>query len=176
MDSINEQLTAISKELKSLAKIVRKVRAHQEDPTGEKAKERSSRSGFNRLQKVSPQLGKFLGLGEGEGVSRGEVTKRINAYVKENKLKHPENARVFLLDDKLKTILDVPAGIDLQFTNLQTYLKPHYLGPLDAPVVAEEEAVAAPVAAEPVVAAAPSPAAPKKVVKKVVKKPAATTA
>lgn len=169
MDSINDQLTAISKELKSLAKIVRKVRAHQEDPTGEKAKERAAKSGFNRLQKVSPQLGAFLGLGEGDGVSRGEVTKRINAYVKENKLKHAENARVFLLDDKLKTILDVPAGIDLQFTNLQTYLKPHYLGPLDAP----EEAEPAPAAVEP---APPPPVATKKVVKKVVKKPAAATA
>lgn len=176
MDSINEQLTALAKELKSLAKIVRKVRAHQEDPTGEKAKERSSRSGFNRLQKVSPQLGKFLGLGEGEGVSRGEVTKRINAYVKENKLKHPENARVFLLDDKLKSILDVPAGIDLQFTNLQTYLKPHYLGALDAaPEEAEEPAAPAPAPA-PVVETPPPAAAPKKVVRKVVKKPAATAA
>ena len=105
---------------------------------------------------MSPQLGKFLGLGAEEGVSRGEVTKRINAYVKENSLKHPENARVFLLDAKLKTILDVPVGIDLQFTNLQTYLKPHYLGALDEP------APAAPVAAT------------KKVVKKVVKKPSVT--
>ena len=168
MDSISEQITALSKELKSLAKIVRKVRAHQEDPTGEKAKERASRSGFNRLQKVSPQLGAFLGLGEGDGVSRGEVTKRINAYVKEKNLKHPDNNRVFLLDEKLKTILDVPAGIDLQFTNLQTYLKPHYLGALDAPeAAAPAEEAPAPAAAP---AAAPTP---KKVVKKVVKKVAA---
>ena len=164
MDSITEQLTALSKEIKSLAKIVRKVRAHQEDPTGEKTKERASRSGFNRLQKVSPKLATFLGLGDGEGVSRGEVTKRINAYVKENNLKHAENNRVFVLDDKLKSILDVPAGIDLQFTNLQTYLKPHYLGALDAPDTP------APAAASP---AAPAAPAAKKVVKKVVKKVAA---
>ena len=166
IDSIAEQITALSKDLKSLAKIVRKVRAHQEDPTGEKAKERTARSGFNRLQKVSPQLGGFLGLAAGEGISRGEVTKRINAYVKDNNLKHPDNSRVFLLDDKLKAILDVPAGIDLQFTNLQTYLKPHYLGPLDASVEGESAPVPAPV---PAPAATPT----KKVVKKVVKKSAA---
>lgn len=157
IESLASDIASLSKELKSLAKVVRKIRAHQEDPTGEKAAERSAKSGFNKKQRVSDALGKFLGLGEGEGVSRGEVTKRINAYVKENNLKKPENARIFVLDEKLKALLDVPEGIDLQFTNLQTYLKPHYLGALDA---------------EPAPAAVAAPT-PKKVVKKVVKKPAA---
>jgi chromatin remodeling complex protein RSC6 len=154
IESVANDLSMLTKEVKSMHKLLRKVRQFQEDPTGEKAKERSARSGFNRLQRVSPQLGSFLGLSQGEGVSRGEVTKRINAYVKENNLNHPDNKRIFLLDAKLKTILSVPDGVDLQFTNLQTYLKPHYLGPLD------EEAAA--VAAEP-------PKTP--VVKKIVKKP-----
>ena len=164
IDSLATELAALTKELKSIAKVVRKIRAHQEDPTGEKAAERSAKSGFNRKQRVSPQLGAFLGLAEGEGVSRGEVTKRINAYVKENNLKKPENKRIFVLDEKLKGLLDVPAGIDLQFTNLQTYLKPHYMGPIDE---------AEPAAEAPAPAASPAPTPTKKVVKKVVKKPAA---
>lgn len=165
IDSLALQLDALTKEMKSMSKLLRKVRQHQEDPTGEKAKERAANSGFNRPQRVSEALSKFLGLGASEGISRGEVTKRINAYVSANNLKDPENKRVILLDEKLKSILDVPADKALGFTNLQTYLKPHYLGPMDAPAVEvkQEPAAAAPAAAT----------APKKVVKKVVKKAAA---
>jgi chromatin remodeling complex protein RSC6 len=166
IDSLALQLDALTKEMKSMSKLLRKVRQHQEDPTGEKAKERAANSGFNRPQRVSEALSKFLGLGAGEGISRGEVTKRINAYVSANNLKNPENKRVILLDEKLKSILDVPADKSLGFTNLQTYLKPHYLGPLDEPAPAAAPDVE--VKQEP---AAPTPT--KKVVKKVVKKPAA---
>ena len=120
--------------MKSLAKLVRKVRATQEDPTGEKAKERAARSGFNKLQKVSPELAAFLGLAQGEGISRGQVTSRISKYVKENNLKDPNNGRVIILDDKLKSILkDVPEGVDIKITNLQTYIKSHYLGLMGEP-------------------------------------------
>ena len=136
-DVIASELTALRSEVKSLAKLVRKIRATQEDPTGEKAKERAARSGFNKLQKVSPALAEFLGLADGEGISRGQVTSRISKYVKENNLKDPNNGRIIILDDKLKSILkDVPDGVDIKITNLQTYIKCHYLGVMgeDPPV------------------------------------------
>lgn len=160
MDSLSSELSALRNEVKSMHKLLRKVRQHQEDPDGEKAKERAAKSGFNKLQRVSPELASFLGLADGEGISRGQVTSRISKYVKENNLKSPDNGRVILLDDKLKSILkDVPDGVEIKITNLQTYIKPHYLGPLDAPV------------AEP---PTPAPTPTKKVVKRpVVKKPVA---
>jgi chromatin remodeling complex protein RSC6 len=160
-DVIVSELTALRSEVKSLAKLVRKIRATQEDPTGEKAKERAARSGFNKLQRVSPELAAFLGLAEGEGISRGQVTSRISKYVKENNLKDPNNGRVIILDDKLKSILkDVPEGVDIKITNLQTYIKSHYIGLADEDTPAEPEP------------ATPPPA--KKVVKRpVVKKAAA---
>lgn len=161
MDSLSSELSALRNEVKSMHKLLRKVRQHQEDPDGEKAKERAAKSGFNKLQRVSPELASFLGLADGEGISRGQVTSRISKYVKENNLKSPDNGRVILLDDKLKSILkDVPEGVEIKITNLQTYIKPHYLGPLDAPVVAEPPT--------------PAPTPTKKVVKRpVVKKPVA---
>lgn len=161
-DVIVSELAALRSEVKSLAKLVRKIRATQEDPSGEKAKERAARSGFNKLQKVSPELAAFLGLAEGEGISRGQVTSRISKYVKDNNLKDPNNGRVIILDDKLKSILKgVPEGVDIKITNLQTYIKSHYLGLVDEDTPAE-----------PGPAATPPPA--KKVVKRpVVKKAAA---
>ena len=157
METITSEIAAIRSELKSLAKIVRKIRAHQEDPTGELAKERAANSGFNRPQKISEDLRAFLGLAEGELISRSQVTKRLSEYVKANNLKNPDNGRIIIMDATLKKLLNPPADVELQFKNLQTYLAPHYIK--DAPTAEKsEESAKPPVAAKP------------KVVKKVVKK------
>lgn len=157
METITSEIAAIRSELKSLAKIVRKIRAHQEDPTGELAKERAANSGFNRPQKISEDLRAFLGLAEGELISRSQVTKRLSEYVKANNLKNPDNGRIIIMDATLKKLLNPPADVELQFKNLQTYLAPHYIK--DAPAAGKSEE-----SAKPAVAAKP------KVVKKVVKK------
>ncbi len=120
-------LEALAKEVKSLAKLVRKVRAHQEDPDGEKTKARSANNGFNRKQDVSPKLREFLDLPERELISRSEVTKRINAYVKEQGLKHPDNGRVIIMDEKLTKLLEPPADTQVTFLNIQKFLSPHYI-------------------------------------------------
>lgn len=161
MDTIITEIAAIRSEIKSLAKIIRKVRAHQEDPTGELAKARSANSGFNRPQKISEGLRSFLDLSEGELISRSQVTKRLSEYVKSHNLKDPTNGRIIVMDDTLRTLLNPPADIELQFKNLQTYLAPHYIK--DPPT--KDTIKAEPVKATPVVKP--------KVIKKVVKKAAA---
>ena len=127
MDSLMTEITALRSEMKALAKIVRKVRAHQEDPTGEKAKARSANNGFNRPQGVTEDLRKFLELAEGEKISRSEVTKRINQYIKAHELTHPENKRVLILDETLKNLLKPEDGVQITFLNIQKYLSPHYI-------------------------------------------------
>ena len=160
MDSLMSEITSLRTELKSLTKIVRKVRSHQEDPTGEKAAARSKSNGFNRDVEVDSDLRNFLGLGDGEMISRSQVTKRINAYVKDNNLKHPENGRVIILDDKLRALLAPPEDIQVTFLNLQKYLSPHYVKAVASTPAPTAEAPAEAVAE-----------APKTVVKKVVKRP-----
>ena len=81
LDSITTELAAIRSELKSLTKLVRKIKSKQEDPDGEKAKKRAENNGFNRKQKVTDKLRNFLGLGPNALVSRSEVTKAINKYI-----------------------------------------------------------------------------------------------
>jgi upstream activation factor subunit UAF30 len=121
------ELSEIRSELKSLLKLVRKMRTKQEDPTGEKAKARASNNGFNRPIEVSPDLKTFLNLAEGEVVSRSEVTRRINKYITENNLKHPDNGRVIILDDKLQALLRPAEGTQVTFLNVQKYISPHYI-------------------------------------------------
>ena len=121
------ELSEIRSELKSLLKLVRKMRTKQEDPTGEKAKARASNNGFNRPIEVTEELKTFLNLTEGEVVSRSEVTRRINRYITENNLKHPDNGRVIILDDKLQSLLKPGDGIQVTFLNVQKYISPHYV-------------------------------------------------
>lgn len=143
MDSLMSEFSALHSEIKSLTKLVRKVRAHQEDPTGEKAAARSKSNGFNREVEIDADLRKFLNLADGELISRSQVTKSINAYVKENNLKHPDNGRVIVMDDKLRALLAPPEDVQVTFLNLQKYLSPHYVK-VATPVVESEKTPAPP--------------------------------
>ena len=127
LESITTELAAIRSELKSLTKLVRKVKAKQDDPNGEKAKKRAENNGFNRKQEITPKLREFLALPEGDLISRSEVTKFVNKYITEKGLKHPENGRQIILDDKLRELLAPPADVVVTYLNLQKYLSPHYV-------------------------------------------------
>lgn len=127
LETIQTEIAALRAEVKSLVKLVRKVKNFQEDPDGEKAKKRAENNGFNRKQEITPKLREFLGLPEGELISRSEVTKFINKYITEKGLKHPDNGRQLILDDKLKELLQPPADVTVTYLNLQKYLSPHYV-------------------------------------------------
>src|SRR5210317_1413016 len=125
-DACLYEITALRNELKSLTKIVRKIKSKLDDPNGEKSAKRAKNNGFNREQKISEELRTFLGLPEGQLVSRSTVTKSINEYVKANGLKHPDNGRILVLDQKLRDLLKPPADVQVTFLNLQKFLSPHY--------------------------------------------------
>mgnify|MGYP001364713824 FL=1 len=126
IETVLEEITALRSDIKSLSKIVRKIKTKQDDPDGEKAAARALNNGFNRKQAISEELRSFLNLPEGELVSRSTVTRSINKYVTENSLKHPDNGRLLMLDDKLKSLLKPPDDVQITFLNLQKYLSPHY--------------------------------------------------
>ena len=127
LETIETEIAALRADVKSLTKIVRKVKNTQEDPDGEKAKARAANNGFNRKQEITPKLREFIGLPEDELISRSEVTKFINKYITEKGLKHPDNGRQLILDDKLKELLQPPADVIVTYLNLQKYLSPHYV-------------------------------------------------
>jgi chromatin remodeling complex protein RSC6 len=75
---------------------------------------------------LSADLKEFLGLGPDDMLSRSAVTRRINEYVKTNGLKHPDNGRILILDEKLTKLLKPPEGTQVTYLNVQKYLSPHY--------------------------------------------------
>lgn len=127
LETIQTELAALRTEVKNLAKLIRKIKNAQDDPDGEKAKARAANNGFNRKQDVTPKLREFLGLPAGELISRSEVTKFINKYIIDNGLKHPDNGRQIILDNKLRDLLAPPEGVQVTYLNLQKYLSPHYI-------------------------------------------------
>jgi upstream activation factor subunit UAF30 len=127
LETISTEITALRSDVKNLTKLVRKIKNTQDDPDGEKAKARAANNGFNRKQEVTPALRAFLGLPEGELVSRSEVTKFVNTYITNNGLKHPENGRQIVLDDKLRALLSPEPSVVITYLNLQKYLSPHYV-------------------------------------------------
>ena len=151
---IQTELATLRADVKSIKKLLRKIKEHQEDPTGERAKLRVANNGFNRPLDVSKHLSTFLGLAKDEQISRSQVTKRLNGYINEHGLKHKDNGRNINMDDKLQDLLKPPADVTVTFLNLQKYLSPHY--------IKKEKVVAAPIVETPVKK--------KRVVKKVLNK------
>jgi upstream activation factor subunit UAF30 len=117
-------LDSLMKEMKAMRKEIRKIRQHIEDPTGEKQEARTKNNGFNKPQKVTDALRSFLSLGPDELISRSQVSNHMNKYFEANELKAGQKIS---LDDKLKTLLEVPEGVQLTFLNLQHYLSKHYI-------------------------------------------------
>ena len=122
---MEEVINEICTELKAMHKLIRKIKARQDDPDGEKTKARVANNGFNRKQDISDELRAFMGLGAGEQASRSEVTKFVTKYINEKGLKHPENGRQLVLDDTLRTLLKPPADVQITYLNLQKYISPH---------------------------------------------------
>lgn len=145
LESIQASLQALEKVVKALQRSTHKVLQRLDDPTGEKAKLRSENNSFKKPQQVSDQLRAFLKLGDEELVSRSDVTKRIFAYARENKL---NNGKVINLDATLKSLLKpVDDGQDVTVTNLQKYINHHYQS--SKTVVPPTAAAAAPKASKP---------------------------
>ena len=126
-ESLTGDVNSLRSDIKSLSKLVRKLIQKHEDPDGEKAKARSANNGFNRPLVITSELRSFLGLGADEMISRSNVTKQINKYITAEGLKHPDNGRVIIMDDKLSSLLKPPEDVQVTFLNIQKYLSPHYI-------------------------------------------------
>jgi chromatin remodeling complex protein RSC6 len=115
-------LNTVTKMQKQLRKVMKHFKVAMKDDPKEKKE-----SGFSKPTAVSKELSEFLGLQEGEMIARTQVTKRLNAYIKENNLQNPENKRIIHLNESLKSLVTVPDDVQLTFFNLQKYIKHHYI-------------------------------------------------
>ena len=133
LNSARELLAALVSDVKKLDKRVhkeikdarkrRRRSAPVEGAEGAEAKPRAL-SIFERPVQVTAELCKFLVKPVGTLMSRSEVTKGVNNYVKEKNLK---NKHDITPDASLKALLAIPDGDSLTYFNLQRYLNRHYV-------------------------------------------------
>jgi len=84
-------------------------------------------SGFVKPTPITQELASFLGKSAGTEMARTEVTREINAYIRENKLQDKSNGRIINADTKLSALLKIPTGQELTYFNLQRYMSPHFI-------------------------------------------------
>lgn len=116
---INAKLKIYSKERDKQLKIIHKEAAKRE-------KARKTPSGFAKPSKISDEMCVFMKIPNGTEKSRTDVTRFINAYVKEHDLYNPVNRRIILPDSHLKKILNVTDQDEVTFFRLQKLISPHF--------------------------------------------------
>jgi len=130
---IQTHLKVLSKEYDKQQKIIEKAQKKRQNA-------KNSPSGFAKPNKISNELCDFIGVPHGTEKSRTDITRLINAYVKEHNLNKPENKRFILPDAKLKKILNVGDSEEINYFILQKLISHHF------PASASKAAAKAPVA------------------------------
>jgi len=130
LNTLKETVSAMLAQVKKLDKRVhreikdaRKRKRRAAPAEGEEAKPRVP-SIFERPTKVTEELLAFLGKPKETLLSRSEVTKAVNNYVKEKGLKNKHDIKP---DAALKKLLAIGEGEPLTYFNLQKYLNRHYV-------------------------------------------------
>jgi len=116
---IQTSLKPVLKEHDKLRKIVERIQKKRDNA-------RKSPSGFAKPNKISDELCDFIGVPHGTEKSRTDITRYINAYVKEHDLNKPTNRRIILPDEKLKKILKINNGEEVTFFILQRLISHHF--------------------------------------------------
>ena len=59
-------------------------------------------------------------------MARTDVTREINAYIRQHGLQDPENGRRIIADAPLSKLLNLTSDDELTYFNLQRYMSPHF--------------------------------------------------
>ena len=121
MSSIRTGFRGIERQVTRELKAAAKINAKRKRKTGNRAP-----SGFVKPTLISNELAGFLGKPEGTEMARTEVTREINAYIREHKLQDKDNGRKIIADKKLTGLLKLKKDDELTYFNLQKYMSPHF--------------------------------------------------
>ena len=113
--------------LKSLSKDFEKMKKAVEKTERKRANARTNPNGFAKPTKIVDELCTFCGVAPGSLMSRTDVTRFINGYIKTHNLNKPENKRIIVPDDKLRGLLKLKVGDEVNYFKMQTYISPLFI-------------------------------------------------
>ena len=121
LSSLKTEFRALEKKTTREFKVVQKQNAKRKRKQGNR-----SPSGFVKPTLISNELADFLKKSHGSEMARTEVTREINAYIRENKLQDKDNGRIINADKKLTTLLKLEKKDQLTYFNLQKFMSHHF--------------------------------------------------
>lgn len=128
--ALNEMKTTQDNYQKSVKKLnhVFEMQLKKEQKQANKPKKERKACGFAVAVSVSDAMCEFMEVEKGTLVARTDITKRLNAYIKTNKLENPDNRQHILPDDRLWKILgDDARNVNITHFNIQKYINGHFI-------------------------------------------------
>ena len=128
LQQVSASLTSLRSEFRALEKKATRELRQAQKIIAKRNRKSSQRkpSGFTKPTLISNELAAFLKVPQGTQMARTEVTKEINKYVVEHKLKDKENGRKIHADKALSKLLNLKKDDELTYFNLQSYMKGHF--------------------------------------------------
>lgn len=127
LQTLSSGLSSLRSDFRTLERnVARELRAAQKVSKRKRKSGNRAPSGFVKPTLISKELAEFLGKPAGSEWARTEVTREINAYIRQHSLQDKENGRKINPDSKLKNLLQLKKGEELTYFNLQKYMSPHF--------------------------------------------------
>jgi chromatin remodeling complex protein RSC6 len=122
---VSDVLSSLTRQLQSLKRKTLKQQNTMRRQLSAAMKKKSRRGGgFTSPVRISEELCKFLNSPPGTLLARTEVTKKLNEYIKSNKLQRPIDRRIVDPDKKLASLLGTSNGFS--FFELQGLMNRHF--------------------------------------------------
>ena len=121
MSSLRTDYRALERRVNRVVKDAERAGKKRQRRKGDRAP-----SGFVKPTLISNELATFLGKDSGTEMARTEVTREINAYIRQHDLQDKNNGRIIKADKKLSELLALKASDELTYFNLQRYMSPHF--------------------------------------------------
>ena len=131
---LSTEIKNVKKRYQKVIKTMSKSKKRKCNVTSDESTVKKEPSGFISPIGLSVELTDLLGLEPDVKLPRTVVTKKLIAYIKENHLENVSNGRNFDLTNaenpmaqKLKHLFNIEKGDEVNYFNLQSYLKPHFI-------------------------------------------------
>lgn len=125
-DEFNLIYEALETQRNSLNVIMSNLKKYQNKVEKKLRKHKDKKTGITKPCGLSESLCIFLNVPCDTKMSRTDVTKRINKYIKEENLYDKHDRRKFIVNKVLSELLNIEQNESISFFSIQQKMNPHF--------------------------------------------------